>query len=277
MVSVVNMLAFAVIMALLNWQLALLVYLHRPAAVRCQHDHGGQAARPLPARAGEGGRRQQRAAGEHLRRARLQGLRARGGAAPRGSTTRTGATCTANMATASVQAVATPAIQMISAWALAWSSGVATGRSVNGALTVGTLVAFLSYLIQFYQPVEDLMQVNNTSNRRSRRPSASSSSSTSSPTCSERPTRRARTDVAGRGALRGRHLRLRAGQAGAARHVAGGRAGPVGGAGRATPARARRLRQPHPPLLRSRRRPGDARRPRPARRDAGSLRDQSRW
>ncbi|MGH2366611.1 MAG: ABC transporter ATP-binding protein, partial [Chloroflexota bacterium] len=29
-------------------------------------------------------------------------------------------------------------------------------------LTVGTLVAFVSYLIQFYQPVEDLFRVNNT-------------------------------------------------------------------------------------------------------------------
>ena len=27
---------------------------------------------------------------------------------------------------------------------------------------MGTLVAFVSYLIQFYQPVEDLIRVNNT-------------------------------------------------------------------------------------------------------------------
>jgi ABC-type multidrug transport system fused ATPase/permease subunit len=68
----------------------------------------------------------------------------------------------ANMSTAGVQAVATPAIQMISALGMALVLGVGTWQIVNGTLTVGTLVAFVSYLIQFYQPVEDLIRVNNT-------------------------------------------------------------------------------------------------------------------
>jgi ABC-type multidrug transport system fused ATPase/permease subunit len=68
----------------------------------------------------------------------------------------------ANMSTAGVQAVATPAIQMITALGMALILGVGSVQIMNGALTVGTLVAFVSYLIQFYQPVEDLIRVNNT-------------------------------------------------------------------------------------------------------------------
>jgi ABC-type multidrug transport system fused ATPase/permease subunit len=51
---------------------------------------------------------------------------------------------------------------MISALGMALVLGVGTWQILNGGLTVGTLVAFVSYLIQFYQPVEDLIRVNNT-------------------------------------------------------------------------------------------------------------------
>jgi ATP-binding cassette subfamily B protein len=66
------------------------------------------------------------------------------------------------MSTASVQAVATPAIQMISALGMALVLGVGSWQIFHHSLTVGTLVAFVSYLIQFYQPVEDLIRINNT-------------------------------------------------------------------------------------------------------------------
>src|SRR5438045_5951076 len=59
----------------------------------------------------------------------------------------------ANMSTASVQAVATPAIQMISALGMAMVIIFGSWQIFHHALTVGTLVAFISYLIQFYQPV----------------------------------------------------------------------------------------------------------------------------
>jgi len=68
----------------------------------------------------------------------------------------------ANMSTAGVQAVATPTIQMITALGMALILAAGTIQIVNGRLTIGTLVAFVSYLIQFYQPVEDLNRVNQT-------------------------------------------------------------------------------------------------------------------
>ena len=40
--------------------------------------------------------------------------------------------------------------------------GLGTWFVLDGDMTVGALVAFNSYLIQFYQPVEDLIRVNNT-------------------------------------------------------------------------------------------------------------------
>ena len=39
---------------------------------------------------------------------------------------------------------------------------VGSWQILQGQITVGTLVAFVSYLVQFYQPVEDLIRVNNT-------------------------------------------------------------------------------------------------------------------
>jgi subfamily B ATP-binding cassette protein MsbA len=66
------------------------------------------------------------------------------------------------MSTASVQAVATPAIQMITALGIAVVVMVGAWQILNGQLTVGALVAFVSYLVQFYQPVEELIRVNNT-------------------------------------------------------------------------------------------------------------------
>src|SRR5262249_7603290 len=69
----------------------------------------------------------------------------------------------ANMSTAGVQAVATPAIQMISALGMGLVLSVGTWQILLGTLTVGTLVAFVSYLIQVYQPIEDLVRVTNTS------------------------------------------------------------------------------------------------------------------
>ena len=72
-------------------------------------------------------------------------------------------TLDANMSTAGGAGRGHAAVQMIAAvrdWP--WSSASGAGTSSHGPLTVGTLVAFVTYLIQFYQPVEDLFRVNNT-------------------------------------------------------------------------------------------------------------------
>jgi ATP-binding cassette subfamily B protein len=68
----------------------------------------------------------------------------------------------ANMSTATVQAVSTPVIQLISAMGMVLVLWSGAERTIDGTLTLGTLVAFTSYIISFYAPVADLIQINNT-------------------------------------------------------------------------------------------------------------------
>jgi len=67
----------------------------------------------------------------------------------------------ANMDTATVQALATPTIQMISLVGSALVLSFGSFWIFAGDMTIGALVAFTSYLTAFYQPVSDLIQVNN--------------------------------------------------------------------------------------------------------------------
>ena len=142
--------------------LALLVLPHRAPAVRRRRRHGRQAARALPARPGADGRGEQRPAGEHLRGARRQGLRPGRRAA----------------AALPRREPGQPERQPLHRRGagrghpggpddLRLRDGAGAGRrdladGATGQITVGTLVAFVSYLVQFYQPVEDLIRVNNT-------------------------------------------------------------------------------------------------------------------
>ncbi|HEX2186753.1 MAG TPA: ABC transporter ATP-binding protein [Chloroflexota bacterium] len=160
-ISTVNMVGFAVLMGLLNWQLALLAYLTVPVL----YVAGGITAGKLRVRYRQVQERmaevnnvlQENISGVRVARAfaREQDQRRRFHAENRG-------TLQANLSTAGVQAVATPAIQMISALGTAVILLLGSWQIVNGQLTVGTLVAFVTYLVQFYQPVEDLFRVNNT-------------------------------------------------------------------------------------------------------------------
>lgn len=68
----------------------------------------------------------------------------------------------ANMNTAVIQAVATPMIQMVTTIGMALVLIYGSYRILNDQMTVGTLVAFISYLTAFYAPVNDLITVNNT-------------------------------------------------------------------------------------------------------------------
>jgi subfamily B ATP-binding cassette protein MsbA len=66
----------------------------------------------------------------------------------------------ANMSTATVQSVSTPLIQMIGTIGMAAVLLYGTARVIDGSLSVGTLVAFVAYLTQFYAPVEELLRIN---------------------------------------------------------------------------------------------------------------------
>lgn len=160
-VGLVNMLAFAVIMAMLNWQLALLVYLTVPLLIFAS-SRTAELLRKRYLRVQETVADVNNVLQENISGVRVSKAFAREGEQRRRFYQENRSNLQANMSTAGVQAVATPAIQMISALGMALVLGVGTWQIFHGSLTVGTLVAFVSYLIQFYQPVEDLIRVNNT-------------------------------------------------------------------------------------------------------------------
>jgi subfamily B ATP-binding cassette protein MsbA len=160
-VGIFNMAAFAIIMFLLNWQLALLVYLTVPLLMLASTFTAGKLRvryRQVQERVAEVNNVLQ----ENIAGVRVSKAFAREGEQRRRFYDRNRGNLDANMSTAGIQAVATPAIQMISTLGMTLVLGVGTWQIVNGMLSVGTLVAFVSYLIQFYQPVEDLIRVNNT-------------------------------------------------------------------------------------------------------------------
>jgi ATP-binding cassette, subfamily B, bacterial MsbA len=161
MAGMVNMLAFAIIMLLLNWQLALLVYATVPLMLLASVITGEKLrVRYLHVQekiADVNNVLQENISGVRVSKAFAQEREQR----QRFQRENQG-NLQANLSTAGVQAVATPVIQMISALGMALILGVGTWQILNGILTVGALVAFISYLIQFYQPVEDLIRVNNT-------------------------------------------------------------------------------------------------------------------
>jgi len=161
MVSILNMVAFAIIMILLSWQLTLLVFATVPLLL---------FATIISAEKLRVGymRVQEKAADvNNVLQENISGVRVSRAFAQEGTQRRrfheeNRGNLQANLSTAGVQAVATPVIQMVSALGMAIVLGVGTWQILHGGLTVGTLVAFVSYLIQFYQPVEDLIRVNNT-------------------------------------------------------------------------------------------------------------------
>ncbi len=160
-ISTVNMIGYAVIMALLNWQLALLAYLTLPLLYVASAVSAGKLRvryRRVQERMAEVNNVLQ----ENISGARVARAFARERDQRRRFHDENRGTLDANLSTASVQALATPIVQMIAAGGLALIVGVGSWGVVAGTISVGTLVAFVTYLIQFYQPVEDLFRVNNT-------------------------------------------------------------------------------------------------------------------
>jgi len=160
-VGMVNMVAFAVIMALLNWKLALLVYATVPLLIIASAKTA-DILRVRYMRVQESIADVNNVLQENISGVRVSKAFARETEQRRRFSSENRGNLNANMSTATVQAVATPAIQMISALGMALVLGAGSWMVFHQSLTVGTLVAFVSYLIQFYQPVEDLIRINNT-------------------------------------------------------------------------------------------------------------------
>ena len=161
MVSILNMVAFAIIMFLLSWQLTLLAFTTVPLLLFASVISSDKLRVRYM-------RVQEKAADvNNILQENISGVRVSKAFAQEGTQRRrfqeeNRGNFRAHLSTAGVQAIATPTIQMISALGMAMVLLFGTWQILNGGLSVGTLVAFVSYLIQFYQPVEDLMRVATT-------------------------------------------------------------------------------------------------------------------
>ncbi|MBX6770460.1 MAG: ABC transporter ATP-binding protein [Chloroflexi bacterium] len=160
-VGLVNMVAYAVVMVVLDWKLALLVFGTLPMMALASY----VSAEMLRERYMTV--RQKMSSVNAVLAENITGVRVAKAFAQEGASTerfqmRNRENLDANMATASVQAVSTPVIQMISTLGMVLVFWFGAERTMNGTLSLGTLVAFASYIVAFYQPVADLIQINNT-------------------------------------------------------------------------------------------------------------------
>ncbi|NCA14570.1 MAG: ABC transporter ATP-binding protein, partial [Proteobacteria bacterium] len=160
-VGLLNMVAFGAIMLVLQWKLALVVFVTVPVLVAASQFSAAKL-RDRYQRVQEKAADVNNVLSENISGMRVAKAFAQEGRQRQRFGSENRGNLDANMSTASVQAVATPAIQMISAGGTALVLGLGTWFVLDGDMTVGALVAFNSYLIQFYQPVEDLIRVNNT-------------------------------------------------------------------------------------------------------------------
>jgi ABC-type multidrug transport system fused ATPase/permease subunit len=160
-VGLLNMVAFGAIMLVLQWKLALVVFVTVPVLVGASQ-YSATKLRDRYQRVQEKAADVNNVLSENISGMRVAKAFAQEGRQRQRFGSENRGNLDANMSTASVQAVATPAIQMISAGGTALVFGLGTWFVIQGDMTIGALVAFNSYLIQFYQPVEDLIRVNDT-------------------------------------------------------------------------------------------------------------------
>jgi subfamily B ATP-binding cassette protein MsbA len=159
-VGVMNLGIYAVILCGLNWRLTLLIVCTAPAMVvasaitasilRPRYRHVQEKAAAVNA-----------VLQENISGMRVSKAFAREAAAQRTFEERNRESMRAAMGTRAVQSVSGPVVQLIQTFStclILWYGG---GLVHLGQLTVGELVAFLSYANAFYQPVNDLIQVNN--------------------------------------------------------------------------------------------------------------------
>jgi subfamily B ATP-binding cassette protein MsbA len=161
MVSILNMVAFSIIMFLLSWQLTLLAFLTVPLLLVAS-TISADKLRVRYMRVQEKAADVNNVLQENISGVRVSKAFAQEGTQRKRFSEENRGNFRAHLSTAGVQAISTPTIQMISALGMALVVSVGTWQILNGGLSVGTLVAFVSYLIQFYQPVEDLIRVMTT-------------------------------------------------------------------------------------------------------------------
>jgi subfamily B ATP-binding cassette protein MsbA len=159
-VGLLNMVAYGLIMLVLDWKLALLAFLTLPTLVVASLI-SSEILRQKYLKVQESIGAVNQVLAENISGVRVSKAFAREGEQLRRFQQQNRQSLDANMSTAAVQSVSNPTMQMIATLGMCMVLGFGAVRVMGGSLTVGTLVTFGTYLIAFYQPVEDIIRVNN--------------------------------------------------------------------------------------------------------------------
>ena len=159
-VGVLNLTVYFVILMALNWRLTLLIVCTAPFMVGASA-LSARILRPRFRRVQEKAAAVNSVLQENIAGIRVNMAFAREDVSIRRFEERNRESVQAALGTRAISAVTGPSIQMIQT--LSTCMILVYGGSLirGGALTVGELVAFLAYANAFYQPVNDLVQVNN--------------------------------------------------------------------------------------------------------------------
>jgi subfamily B ATP-binding cassette protein MsbA len=156
-----NMIAYALVLLVLDWRLALLVYASLPLLVMASYI-SSEMLRVRYVKVQEKMSGINAVLAENITGARVAKAFAREGEQSAKFVDRNRQNLDANMSTAMVQAVSGPLIQFVGVASTALVLWVGAIRVMDGSMSLGTLVAFVSYLVTFYAPVEDLIRTNAT-------------------------------------------------------------------------------------------------------------------
>ncbi|MCL4543955.1 MAG: ABC transporter ATP-binding protein/permease [Chloroflexi bacterium] len=159
-IGLLNIVAYAAILLVLNWRLALLCFTTVPslfaasvltsAVLRDRYKNVQEKIASVNA-----------VLAENITGARVSRAFAREASQTARFEQQNRENMQANLDSATVQAVASPTIQMISVLGSGLVLGFGSFLIFNGDMSIGSLVAFSSYLSAFYQPVTALINVNN--------------------------------------------------------------------------------------------------------------------
>ncbi len=156
-----NMVAYAIVLLVLDWRLALLVYAGLPLLVGASYT-SSELLRVRYIKVQERISAVNGVLAENIVGVRVAKAFAREDESSARFVDRNKENLDANMATAMVQAISGPLIQFIGVASTGLVLWVGATRVMGGSLSVGTLVAFVSYLVQFYSPIDDLIRINAT-------------------------------------------------------------------------------------------------------------------
>lgn len=160
-VGLLSMVAYAIVLLALDWKLALIVLTSVPLLVVASHVTS-EMLRVRYIKVQERMSGVNAVLAENITGVRVAKAFARESEQSARFTDRNRANRDANMSTATVQAISGPLIQQVGVICTGLVLWVGAVRVGEGTMTIGTLVAFVSYMVTFFAPIEDLIRVNAT-------------------------------------------------------------------------------------------------------------------